>query len=139
MTSPGRAYLRADAFVVMRYRGVDEAGEVEDIWNSRDGVTPYTVLLRSGVAATHVEWCGMVPRPAYDPPPGSRVFVDLTESLARANAWAYVRHIWDDAGAEGMLARDQYQTAADMVEALVADIRPGEPALVEVPTGGWPQ
>lgn len=133
----GRPYLRADAFVVMRFRALDDPGEVEDVWNSRDGETPYTILMRSGALGTHVEWSTMVPRPGYDPPPGSRVFVDLTEGIARLNAQAYVAKIWDNRGAEGMLARHQYETAEHMVEALVADIRPGEPALVDVPEGGW--
>lgn len=137
MVTETRPYLRADAFVVMRYRSLDDPGDVEEIWNSRDGATPYTVLLRSGATGTHVDWASMVARPKFNPPPGSRVFVDLTEEIARTNAEAYVKKIWDDTGAEGMLARSQYETAADMVEALIADIRPGEPALVDVPEGGW--
>lgn len=137
MTDGGRPYLRADAFVVMRYRSLDEPQDVEEIWNSRDGVTPYTVLMRSGSTGTHCDWSSMVPRPKFDPPPGSRVFVDLTEEIARENARAYVKRIWDNDGAEGMLARSQYETADDMVEALIADIRPGEPALIDVPEGGW--
>lgn len=130
-----RPYLRPDAFVLMRYRADD--GEVEQVWNSRDGETPYTITLRSGKSATHVDWSTMVARPAFVPPPGTRVFVDLTEEIAARNAAAYVGRIWDNDGAEGMLARSQYDTADDMVKALTADIRPGEPALVEVPEGGW--
>jgi hypothetical protein len=133
MSSP---YLRPDAFVVMRYRAMD-GSETEEIWNSRDGETPYALLLRSGKTATHVDWTTMVPRPDFEPPPGSRVFVDLTEEIARRNASAYVGKVWEDQGAEGMLARSQYPDKDAMVDKLVADIRPGEPALVTVPEGGW--
>lgn len=132
-----RPYLRPDAFVVLRYRSLDDPSVVEEIWNSRDGTTPYTVLMRDGSTGTHVDWTSGVPRPDFTPPPGSRVFVDLTEEIARANAEAYVAKIWDNQGAEGMLARSQYKTAADMTAALIADIRPGEPALVVVPKEGW--
>lgn len=132
-----RPYLRADAYVVLRYVALDDPHEEEEIWNSRDGRTPYTVLLRSGRIATHAEWASMVARPDFVPPPGTRVFVDLTESIARSNAQAYVRKIWDNQGAEGMLARSQYESAEQMVEALIGDIQPGEPALVEVPEEGW--
>ena len=132
-----RPYIRADAYAVMRYRALDDPGEVEEIWNSRDGETPYTVMLRSGQYATHCDWTSMVARPDYDPPPGSRIFVDLTADIARAKAEVYVRKIWDDQGAEGTLARHQYKTADEMIAALTTDIRPGEPALVDVPEGGW--
>jgi len=132
-----RPYLRADAFVVLRYRSLDNPEVTEDVWNSRDGTTPYTILMRDGSTGTHVDWTSGVPRPDYTPPPGSRVFVDLTDEIARKNATAYVTKIWDNGGAEGMLARHQYKTAADMIEALIADIRPGEPALVVVPEEGW--
>lgn len=129
--------MRPDAYAVMRFVGLDDPAEVEEIWNSRDGVTPYVVLLASGRPGTHAEWSSMVARPDYEPPPGSRVFVDLTEGIARTNAEAYVRKIWDDKGAEGLLARSQFETAEQMVDALIADIQPGEPALVTVPGEGW--
>ena len=132
-----RPYLRADAYAVMRYRSLDDPADVEEVWNSRDGQTPYTILLRSGATGTHIEWSTMVPRPKFIPPPGSRVFVDLTDEIAQVNARAYVAKIWDTEGAEGMLARSQYDSADDMVAALTAEIRPGEPALVVVPEEGW--
>lgn len=134
-----RPYLRADAYVVLRYRSLDDPSRVEDVWNSRDGATPYTILMADGSTGTHVEWTSMVARPRFVPPPGSRVFIDLTEEIARSNATTYVTKIWDDGGAEGMLARSQYGSADDMIAALTADIRPGEPALVVVPEEGWKQ
>ena len=121
----------------MRYRALDDPGEVEEVWNSRDGRTPYTILLRDGRTATHADWTTMVHRPDYNPPAGSRIFVDLTDEIARTNAEAYVKKIWDDQGAEGMLARSQFDTAQAMIESLVSDIQPGEPTLIEVPEGGW--
>jgi hypothetical protein len=132
-----RPYLRSDAFVVMRYRALDDAAEVEEVWNSRDGLAPYSILLKSGRVATHVDWTSMVHRPDYTPPPGSRVIVDLTEAIATEKANAYARKIWDDKGAEGMLARHQYKTVEDMITVLTANIRPGEPTLVDVPEEGW--
>lgn len=132
-----RPYLRTDAYALMRFEAIDDSGDVEEIWNSRDGATPYTVLLRSGATGVHTGWMTMVARPDYEPAAGTRVFVDLTEGIARTNAEAYVRKIWDTEGAEGMLARDQFDTANSMIEALIGDIQPGEPALIEVPEEGW--
>lgn len=133
---PARPYLHAEAFAVMQYRSVD-GSETEEVWNSRDGVTPFAILLRSGKEAVHVNWSSDVSRPDYQPPAGSRIFVDLTEEIAQANAQTYVRRIWDNDGAEGMLARSQFETVEAMVAALTADLKPGEPALVEVPEEGW--
>lgn len=132
-----RPYLHPTAYVVLRYRALDDPAEVEEVWNSRDGVTPYTILLPSGRPATHCDWTSMVARPDYSPPPGSRIFVDLTEEIARSNAETYVSKVWDDKGAEGMLARSRFETPEALIESLIADIRPGEPTIVVVPKEGW--
>jgi hypothetical protein len=64
----------------------DDLSESEVIWNSRDGVTPFVITLRSGKVARHVSWEKDVRDPDFKPPLGSRVFVDL--SMARARQYA---------------------------------------------------
>jgi len=45
------SYRHAGAFCLMTYRA-DDGTEEEQVWNSRDGVTPFVITLRSGKAAT---------------------------------------------------------------------------------------
>lgn len=69
-------YRQVEAFCLMRYASAD--GEiVEWIWNSRDGVTPFTVRSRDGSAElTHIDWQHDIRNPYYRPRPGERVFVN---------------------------------------------------------------
>jgi hypothetical protein len=135
---PRGGYRHREAFAVMTYRS-DDGSEEEEVWNSRDGVTPFAITLRSGREATHVNWRSDVPRPDYAPPPGSRMFVDITAARARQIAGDNCARWWNDEGAEGMLARSSFASLDDMI-AVVADgylSRAGGPDLIEVPTEGW--
>lgn len=79
--------------MLMRYEG--HGGRREWIWNSRDGITPF--CLRSAdeqVDMHHGNWHLDRYEPFYVPPIGSRVFVDLTEDAARAQAQEYVDRHW---------------------------------------------
>jgi hypothetical protein len=73
----------------MKYVADDGSGEHEIIWNSRDGVTPFSLTLRNGKSATHHDWQNDRYAPHYEPLPGDRIFVDLTREraleLAQAN------------------------------------------------------
>lgn len=78
-------YQHNEAFKLMLYRSKD--GETEEwIWNSRDGVTPFTCASSEGEVIQHVEWFRDVFAPFYIPPVGSRIFVDLTPQRARVQA-----------------------------------------------------
>jgi hypothetical protein len=79
-----RPHVQVEAFCMMKYQS--DAGEVEFIWNSRDGVTPFGVRLKSGSEARHVEWQRDQYLPNYVPEVGSRIFVDYTPLEARATA-----------------------------------------------------
>lgn len=108
----------------MKYRSTD--GEEEIIWNSRDGVTPYNITLRSGKQAMHVDWHLDRCIPDYVPPSGSRIFIDLTADKARQYAAASIQS-WIDKGHK--------LNAVPSVEELVSEYtqHPGAPDLVEVP------
>ena len=72
--------------MVMTYQS-DDGSEREQVWNSRDGVTPFVMRLRSGKQATHVEWGDDRRMPEdWRPPAGMRVWVDLTAERAREHA-----------------------------------------------------
>lgn len=83
-----------DAFMLMRYEG--PGGRREWIWNSRDGITPFSVLSVDDVELHHGNWHLDRYEPFYVPAIGSRVFVDLTEDVARPLAQAYVDRHWEN-------------------------------------------
>jgi len=68
----------------MKYQSKDGTSEL--IWNSRDGVTPFLIRLRSGAEAKHVDWQRDQYLPNYVPEVGERIFVDYTPDEARASA-----------------------------------------------------
>lgn len=89
----GRAE-HVEAFCLMQYRS-DHGTESEAIWNSRDGVTPFIITLRSGKQATHVNWNLDIRLPDYRPAIGDRIFVDLTRERAFELAAERVEGWWD--------------------------------------------
>lgn len=81
--------------MLMRYEGA--GGRREWIWNSRDGITPFVVSAKDDpkVEMQHGNWHLDRYAPLYVPSVGDRVFVDLTEELARPLATAHVERRWD--------------------------------------------
>lgn len=88
-------HAHREAFCHMLYRA-DDGSEEEWIWNSRDGVTPFVVTLRSGKPARHVEWNRDRYDPEHVPQPGERIFVDLVPEKAIERRRAFVERWWDD-------------------------------------------
>jgi hypothetical protein len=86
-------YEYAEAFCLMQYED-EETGEVETIWNSRDGVTPLTVKSRAGNIAKHVHWQFDLRDPNHVPKIGDRVFAAFTPKSARERAENYVEENW---------------------------------------------
>lgn len=125
-----RDYDHPEAFWLMTYRS-DDGTETEVVWNSRDGVTPFVIRLRSGKQATHVMRLA-VRAPDYTPPPGSRMFVDLTPRRATDLATENAVHWWARNVAD---CRKRYGSLESFVVALAQDYlrTPGTPDLVEVP------
>jgi len=88
-------HVHGEAFAVMKYRSED--GEEELLWNSRDGVTPFCITLKSGKEARHVDWADdkhchnhMIHMRA-----GDRYFADLDPESALAAAEANVERWWE--------------------------------------------
>jgi hypothetical protein len=126
-------FRHAEAYCLMTYRTQDGAEE-EVIWNSRDGVTPFSITLRSGREALHVNWASDRRVVDHQPAPGSRIFVDLTEASAMRHARANAERWFNDPGM-GEMARERYGTVENMAAELAQDYmsHPGAPDLVEVP------
>lgn len=85
-----------EAYALMLYRS-ESTGREEWLWNSRDGVTPFIISdAEDGSKMRHADFWRDVCAPFYVPPIGSRIFVDLTETRARAIAVRWYDHVKDD-------------------------------------------
>jgi hypothetical protein len=132
-------YQHAEAYCLMTYRADD--GEEETIWNSRDGVTPFIVTLKSGKQAMHVDWSTDRRDPNYKPKPGERIFVDLTEERRKELWLKNCQRYWPNAAgvvdypneAAAAAARAEFKTPEAMAEYMTqSPMHPGEPDLIEV-------
>ena len=116
-TEPQQAgHTHAEAFCRMQYRD-EVTGEIEWIWNSRDGVTPFSIPSRQGNEARHVSWHEDRYLPHFVPQVGSRIFVDMTEGRAREINQKNVERWWAE-NAAGI--RTRYESEAAAVEALMS-------------------
>lgn len=68
-----------EAFMLMKYRH-QKTGQVEWVWNSRDGVSPFLITAPGETALNgymnHEDWGEDVLVPNFVPPIGMRVFID---------------------------------------------------------------
>jgi|GEM_PF-1550979 len=89
-------HAHGEAFCLMAYASRD-GSQREVLWNSRDGVTPFGLHAadKSG-ELFHVTWPLDVYAPAFIPPVGMRVFIDLTEEAARAHVERQVERDWEN-------------------------------------------
>ncbi len=87
-------YEHPEAYCLMAYG--DSIGNVEIIWNSRDGVTPFIVRSRQGRESQHVDWQGDERVPNHVPLVGDRVFEDQTEERVRQWRTEYVEKNWSE-------------------------------------------
>ena len=132
-------HQHSEAFCLMKYIS-DDKTETEMIWNSRDGVTPFVITLKSGKQATHTEWSNDQYLPDYKPKPGERIFVDMTEERRKELTLANCQRYWPNAvgvveieNEYSDMARSEFKSAEAMAEFLLREpMRPGEPDLIEV-------
>jgi hypothetical protein len=126
---PGGGYLHNEAFCLMKYATKDGA-EVEWIWNSRDGVTPFVVHSRSGQEMSHVQWQFDRRLPNYEPLAGERVFVDVSPGYAELLAHQRVDEWWEHP--EYPMSR-AYEDKGEAVRAMTAEyLGDGDrPTLIE--------
>lgn len=75
-------YQHAEAFCLMWYGC--QCGHRERIWNSRDGVTPFTLRCPScgELTLSHVDWGLDERRPDHIPAYGQRIFVETSYEMA---------------------------------------------------------
>lgn len=124
-------YFHVEAFALMCYASKD-GRQREQLWNSRDGVTPYDLIARDKETELfHVDWQLDVCVPFLIPPVGMRVFVDLTEEAAREYVVRQVARDWNH---PEYPMSERWETKAQAIEDLTDSHmeRPGQPHVVTV-------
>jgi hypothetical protein len=135
MTTATKRYDYTEAYCLMKYRTKDGTEE-EFLWNSRDGVTPFGIMSRSGKELFHVEWRSDKCVPNHVPKIGDRIFVDLTKERAEECARINVDRMWDAPNYPMSQAGygSKENAAAILAENYVKNA--GEPDVIEV-TQEW--
>lgn len=120
-------YRHKEAFCLMKYVAEDNS-EVEWIWNSRDGVTPFCVHNRAGdKILRHSDWHLDRRILDYQPVPCERVFVSLSLERATQRAWRMVEQCWD----RDTQMSQRFTTKENAVQELIKSYRIGvDPDLV---------
>jgi hypothetical protein len=83
-----------EAFCLMKYQSQTSTVS-EIIWNSRDAVTPFGIMMLDGSNGVHADWNDDTFAPNHIPKIGDRVFVNLNLDHATAYRIAYVEKHWD--------------------------------------------
>jgi hypothetical protein len=114
----------------MQYQD-EVTGEIEYLWNSRDGVTPFTITSKDGNSAQHVNWEQDLYEPLHMPRIGDRVFVDLTLEHARVYRTRDVERFWDNGEFK---MSNSYSSKEEAIEELAeSDVKTeGSPHLIVV-------
>ncbi|AMR77631.1 hypothetical protein [Cupriavidus nantongensis] len=89
-----RGHQHAEAFCLMRYSC--GCGHSEIIWNSRDGVTAFTVPCPScgdRMGLKHVNWGADFCAPNHKPHFGQRVWIGMTEERATTLAMRRIAEV----------------------------------------------
>ena len=125
-----------EGFCLMRYQD-QVTQEVEVIWNSRDGVTPFCITSKAGNESRHATWDRDQWAPDHKPKPGDRLFADLTIDKARVYAQRQVAQWWDH---PEYPMRERFDSQTEAVAAIATGmLEPaGQPDLVVVGhDGDW--
>lgn len=76
-------YNHKEAFCLMYYE-CEKCGNLERLWNSRDGFTPFIIgCKKCGGESKHVRWELDRCVSDYEPKSGERIFVDMTKEKAK--------------------------------------------------------
>lgn len=107
-----RGHRHAEAFCLMWYACT--CGHQERLWNSRDGVAPFSAACPScgEPDMKHVRWRKDAYAPEHKPHQGQRIWVDMTREAAEN----YARRRIASAQAQG------YEITADRFEPLVRSL-----------------
>lgn len=78
-------FKHSEAYKLMNYQ-CQECGHHEVLWNSRDGVTPFSIncsKCNDPSGSVHIDWHSDRFSPFFRPTKGQRYFADMTRERAR--------------------------------------------------------
>ena len=120
-------YKNNDAFLLMNYR-CEKCGQLEIIWNSRDGVTPFTAKCQKCDGwISHILWECDKRTPEYKPKIGSRIFINLTEGRYNQKKKEYIDNNWENGP---MAMCKAFKTKEEAFRILANDFKEGMPELI---------
>jgi hypothetical protein len=125
-----------EAFALMNY--LCEKGCSEQLWNSRDGVTPFVIhcATHPGSTMQHVNWSHDKYQPDWIPKIGDRVFVDCTLERLLEHERKKVARFWDEPSLEYVFEDfDTQEEAAQHFARKELEERPGAPDIRVVDAG----
>lgn len=118
-------YKHAEAFCVMTYQ-CEKCGRLEQVWNSRDGVTPFIIgCNHCGGESKHINWKEDMPDENYIPHRGQRIFIDMPESIKRPLALHRIERF------KNSPYRVDEKEKEEVVKAIINSFHPGEPYLIQ--------
>jgi hypothetical protein len=124
-------YQHVEAFCHMMYVSDDER-QVEWLWNSRDGVTPFCIASPTGKEMRHAYFGEDRFDPDYEPQSGDRIFVDCKPEMIRDKAIAYVERYWES-GQPTMKSVMDPRTKEESVQHFIEEwTKPGSPHVTTV-------
>ncbi len=91
MSTPNTLHRHAEAFKAMNYAAQNGSKEFQ-VWNSRDGVTPFNFYDADGLEYVHSQWNRDEYRPHHQPQAGELIWRDATADEANALADEYINH-----------------------------------------------
>lgn len=117
-------YNYKEAYCLMNYR-CESCGKLEQLWNSRDGVTPFVIpCIECDGEMSHVAWNRDYCCPNFSPLPGMRVFVDMTDEKRKEIA---EKRIEAFKGTEYEVPEEKYQSVYDSI---IDSMPPGWPMII---------
>lgn len=112
-------YNHKEAFSLMHYR-CEKCGRIEQLWNSRDGVTPFVITCICGGESVHIMWSMDRCVPDYKPEVGQRIFISMTKERAEEIARKRIEYF-------NKLGYNDEQNQNELLEELTKEIwRNGE-------------
>lgn len=157
-----KKYKHFDAFRLLTYQNPVDPNDKETIWNSRDGITPFTITAKNGDGKLQLSDRKNEPVvPFYTPKIGERVFIDMTPEISMQLSRRWLQSLIDAAisgtdGAKQALDSIEQQCIEEILDRVnhfdqLSDeqkkdplsayrrflnehskVKPGEPALVVV-------
>ena len=122
-------YKHAEAFALMNYK-CEDCGYTEQIWNSRDGVTPFGLKCPKCGSSEHLHWAWHLDRTIenYQPKSGQRIFIDLTDEKYKQYKRDFINQNWDIDS--GWAMKNSFESKEKAFEILANDFQEGQPDII---------